>query len=255
MIVTAVQLADTAQPKPDTLAAVIAHLAAARGSDLVLLPELWPTGYFNFDRYPADAEPIDGPLVTTLREQARVGGFHLFTGSFVERDGGRLFNTALLINPAGQIVGRYRKMHLFGYQSRERQLLSPGDGVTVVDTPWGRAGLSTCYDLRFPEQFRAMLDRGAELFLVTAAWPAARADAWTLFQRARAHENLACLFSANMAGGPYAGHSLFIDPTGAILADAGPHPTVLTRELDPSAVATTRQAFPALVDRVMKAPS
>jgi hypothetical protein len=128
--------------------------------------------------------------------------------------------------------------------------------VVVVPTPWGPAGMSTCYDLRFPEMYRAMIDRGAEIFLVTAAWPAARNEAWTLFNRARAHENLTYLFSCNFAGQSrghlFAGHSLFVDPTGEILADGGSGPVVLRRDVDVTRVAATRQAFGALADRVIK---
>ena len=258
MIVTSLQLSARNTSKAQALEQVVALLAQAKGSDLVLLPELWPCGYFSFDRYETDSEPLDGPLVRDARDQARQHRFHLFTGSFVERDAGKLHNTCLLIDPAGEILGRYRKVHLFGYDSQERRRLTPGNEITVVPTPWGKAGLATCYDIRFPELFRAMLDRGAEMFLVTAAWPAQREDAWILFNRARAHENLAHLFSCNFAddgGGEQpklAGRSLFVDPLGVILADAGPQPAVLTREVDMTRTAATRRDFPVLEHRVFK---
>jgi predicted amidohydrolase len=256
LIITSIQLAADTPPKAQAMERVAGLLAQARGSDLVILPELWPCGYFSFDRYQSDSEPVDGPLVRMLRDQARAHGIHLFTGSFVERDGGNLYNTSLLLDPDGNIRARYRKVHLFGYQSREQQLLTAGDEAVVAETPWGPVGLSTCYDLRFPELYRRMLDRGAGMFLVTAAWPAARADAWQLFNRARAHENLAYLFSCNFARGagevPFAGHSLFVDPAGLVIADAGEEPGLLMREVDTDRIQAVRGEFPALADRVLK---
>src|SRR5438874_710852 len=180
MRVTSIQLEIEDRPRAETLAHVLALLDEARGSDLILLPELWPCGYFSFSRYAAESEPVEGPTVQALRSRAEALGAYLFTGSFVEREGDRLFNTSLLLDARGQVVARYRKMHLFGFQSEERRLLCRGDEVVVVPTPWGRAGLSICYDLRFPELYRRMIDHGAELFLVSAAWPAARLEPWTL---------------------------------------------------------------------------
>lgn len=144
-----------------------------------------------------DAEPIDGALVKKMKTKAAEINTHILMGSFVESDGNDLYNTSLLINNKGKIIAQYRKIHLFRYEPQERNLLSPGDKITVVDTPWGRTGLSTCYDLRFPELYRLMLDRGARFFIVTSAWPLARVDVWNLFCRARAHENLAYLCACN----------------------------------------------------------
>jgi predicted amidohydrolase len=180
----------------------------------------------------------------------------LLTGSFVERDGPDLFNTALLLDPDGEILARYRKIHLFGLQSEERRLLRRGDDVTVVPTPWGRAGFATCYDLRFPELFRRMLDRGAESFLVTSAWPQPREEAWVLLNRARAVENLAFVFACNCAGEVggkrYVGRSMIVDPSGAVLADGGTGEGIVSADVDPGRVAEVRREFPFLEDRVFK---
>ena len=131
---------------------------------------------------------------------ARKKNCHIFMGSMVENDGGQFFNTSIFLNPRGNIDALYRKMHLFGYQSKETSILNPGQDVVVVDTPWGVTGFSTCYDLRFPELFRRMVDMGAKFFLVASAWPHIRLEAWKLFNRSRAHENLAFLISCNCAG-------------------------------------------------------
>ncbi len=254
MRVSCVQLAITNRPKEATLRHVLALLDQTRGSDLVLLPELWPCGFFAFDRYATDSETVAGPMVAALRGKARELRVHLLTGSFVERDGPDLFNTTLLLDPDGEILARYRKIHLFGLNSEERRLLRRGDEVMVVPTPWGRAGFAICYDLRFPELFRLMLNRGADFFVVTSAWPQPREEAWLLLTRARAVENLAYLFACNAAGEVggrrYLGRSMIVDPTGAVLADGGTGEGIITVDVDPERVAEARREFPFLDDRV-----
>ncbi|GAG05480.1 unnamed protein product, partial [marine sediment metagenome] len=167
-----------------------------------------------------------------------------------------LFNTTLLLDPKGKIIAKYRKIHLFGFQSQEDSILKRGEEITVANTPWGKAGLSTCYDLRFPELYRKMVDKGAKFFLVASAWPHMRLDAWILFNRVRAHENLACLFSCNCAGTnngkKYAGNSLFVDAMGKIIAQATEEENVLSAELDLTQVDTVRKNFSALDDRIFK---
>jgi predicted amidohydrolase len=256
MRVTCVQLAITDRPKKETTDHVLGLLDQTRGSDLVLLPELWPCGFFAFDRYAADAEPISGPLVQSLRQKARQLGIHLLTGSFVERDGPNLYNTVLLVDPNGEIRARFRKIHLFGMNSREKELLRPGTEVTVVSTPWGKAGFAICYDLRFPELFRRMADLGAELFMTTSAWPQPREEAWVLLNRARAVENLAYVFACNAAGTigerHYLGRSLIVDPYGAVVADGGRDEGLVTADVDLGRVAESRRTFPFLADRVFR---
>ena len=253
MRVTSIQLALSDQPKAKNVAHAVALIDQAPPSDLILLPEIWPCGFFSFDRYKRDSETIDGPIVTKLKAVARKRKCHLFMGSMVERDGGQLYNTSILLNPAGEIAARYRKIHLFGYQSEETVILTPGVDVVVTDTPWGKSGLSTCYDLRFPELYRRMVDMGAVFFLVASAWPHVRLPAWQLFNRCRAHENLAFLISCNCAGAnqgkKYAGHSTVVDPLGQVVAEGSEKEDCVTAEIDPGLVDATRQEFPALNDR------
>ena len=254
--VTSIQLEITGRPKGEALHHVLEQLDRVPPSDLILLPEAWTCGYFCFDRYRSESEPMDGPTVTALREKAAALGCHVLMGSFIEKDGSDLFNTTVLLNPQGQIVARYRKIHLFGYRSQESRILKRGDEVVVAETPWGPAGLSTCYDLRFPELYRTMVDRGAVLFLVVSAWPHARLDAWRLFNRARAHENLSYLFSCNCAGSNegtrYAGHSMFVDPLGTVIAEGDPGECLVSAEVDVGTVDSVRKEFPALADRVLR---
>jgi predicted amidohydrolase len=254
MKVSSVQLEIMDRAKDENVRHALDILEGVPDSDLILLPEIWPCGYFSFDRYQAESEPIDGPTVAAFAQKAVELKCHILMGSFVENDRGNIYNTALLLDPEGDPVARYRKIHLFGYQSAERDILTAGRDVVVAKTPWGLSGFSTCYDLRFPELFRLMADRGAIFFLIPSAWPMARLDAWRLFNRARAHENLAYLVSCNCAGTnagtQYAGHSMIVDPMGRVVAEGGETEDVVSAEIDPGLVESVRKEFSFLDNRV-----
>lgn len=245
---------DHSRPFDQRIGALCAAVAAQRGADVVILPELWATGYFAFDDYDRTAEPLDGPTVRALRDAAKDARVHLHAGSIVERGPtGGLFNTSLLFGPDGALLHTYRKVHLFGHRSRESELLEPGESVRALDTGIGRVGLAACYDLRFPELFRVLADEGAELLLVAAAWPAARIAHWRLLAQARALENQAWVLACNAAGRQgdvvLGGSSLVVDPRGRIVAEADTGGTVLSADLDPGDVAQARADFPAFSDR------
>ena len=221
-----------------------------QGADLVVLPELWPQGGFSYDRWEEQAESLDGPVVEAMRAAARDLGATVHMGSLVERDEtGRLFNTSVLLGPDGATLATYRKVHLFGFGEGEPKLMSAGDGVVVHE----RLGLATCYDLRFPEQFRLLLDAGAEVVLLVAAWPAKRVAHWRLLAQARAVENqtyvVACNTAGTHAGVPMGGRSIVVEPWGAVLAEAGEDEEVLVVDLDLDLVRATRAQFPVLADR------
>ena len=253
MRVTSIQLEIKDRPKEETLGHVLDLIDGVRSSDLILLPEIWTCGYFSFDQYRAASEPLDGITIVALQKEASELKCHILMGSIVEREGDDLYNTSLLLDPQGQIMARYRKIHLFGYESEERKLLKPGKEIVVTETPWGKAGLSTCYDLRFPELYRRMIDQGADFFLVPSAWPHSRIEAWALFNRVRAHENLSYLFSCNCAGTnrrfQFAGHSMFVDPLGAVIAEAGEGECIVSAEVNMDLVDSVRNDFTALDDR------
>jgi predicted amidohydrolase len=242
------------ETKADRVRRVGADVESLAGADLILLPEVWNVGYFDFEGYEAGAEPLDGPTITRLSDAARTAGAWVLAGSIVERNGDELFNTSVLLDRSGEIAATYRKIHLFGYGSRERALLARGQAVAVADTELGRIGLATCYDLRFPELFRAMADQGAELFGVVSAWPYPRVEAWTVLNRARALENQAWLISSNCAGDtpPCCGRSMVVDPWGTTVAAAGDRPATLVADIDISMARTARDDFPALRDRVFE---
>lgn len=256
MRVAAVQLEVTEASTPDDrVHAVEDAVRGAAGADLVLLPEMWRPGFFGFDDYAALAEPLDGPTPQLLGKLAAQAGVHLCAGSMVERSGEGLHNTTLLFAPDGALLTSYRKIHLYGYGSRERQLLVPGDQVVTCDLPGVRVGLSTCYDLRFPEHYRRAVDAGAELFLVVAGWPFPRVDAWRCLGRARAIENQAAIVGVNTAGrqgpGVFAGSSYGFDAWGTPLGELDDRPGVLWLDIDPERIRAARTDFPALQDRVL----
>ncbi len=242
------------EPEAERVRRVVELAGDAAPVDLLVLPEMWPVGYFAFDRYAQHAQPLDGPVVTGLAALAARLDAHVHAGSLVERDDrGRLYNTSVLLDPAGTVVHTYRKHHVFGYRSREAELLTPGDDPGVADTALGTVGMTTCYDLRFPELYRLLVDRGAELLIVPAAWPTVRRDHWRLLCRARAVENqlavVACNGSGEQDGTELAGRSLVIDPWGRVVAEADADETLLRASLDPGDVGAVRAEFPALADR------
>ncbi len=221
------------------------------GADLVVLPELWPQGGFSYDVWDERAEPLDGAVVAAMREVAAETGVMLHMGSLVERDeAGRLFNTSMLLGSDGAVLAAYRKIHLFGFGAGEPKLMTAGSDLVVHDG----LGLATCYDLRFPELFRGLLDRGADVVLLAAAWPDKRVAHWRLLAQARAVENqsyvVACNTAGTHAGVPMGGYSMVVDPWGAVLAEAtGDDQEVLVVDIDRDSVAPTRAGFPVLADR------
>lgn len=227
----------------------------AQDADLILLPEIWATGYFNFDRYREEAEELDGPYVQRLSNLARSLGAYIFSGSFVERDGDQYFNTSVLFDRRGDIVGTYRKIHLFRYGSLEGEILTAGSELGMCDTEFGKIGLTTCYDLRFPELYRRQVDAGAEIFLVTAAWPHRRLNHWNILNSSRALENQCFLISCNGTGTTHnvllGGGSQVVDPWGNVTAYGGEHESIVKAEIDPAQVKAIREEFPSLKHRVL----
>ncbi|WP_298562217.1 carbon-nitrogen family hydrolase [Streptomyces luteogriseus] len=235
---------------------VAAMVREQAGSDLVVLPELWTTGAFAYEAFGREAEPLEGPTYEAMAKAASDAGVWLHAGSIPERDpDGPLYNTSLVFSPSGDLAAAYRKIHRFGFDKGEAVLMGAGTELVTVRLPATTLGLSTCYDLRFPELFRGLVDAGAETLVVSAGWPERRRSHWTLLAQARAVENqafvVACGTAGTHAGVPQAGHSIVVDPWGEVLARAGADEEVLTAEFDPGKVATTREQFPALKDRML----
>ncbi|MEV7113907.1 carbon-nitrogen family hydrolase [Streptomyces anulatus] len=229
-------------------------VVAQRGADLVVLPELWPVGAFAYTAFEAEAEPLEGPTHEVMAKAAAEAGTWLHAGSFVERAAdGTLYNTSLVFSPQGERTAVYRKIHRFGFDKGEAVMMGAGEELVTVALPDTTLGLATCYDLRFPEQFRGLVDAGAEALVVVAGWPERRRAHWTLLAQARAVENQAYVLAVGTAGThgdiQQAGHSIVVDPWGEVLAQAGADEEVLTVELDADKVRATREQFPALKDR------
>lgn len=234
--------------------------AAAEGADLVVLPELFASLGRTADMR-AGAEPIDGRICTWARTMAQSTGCAVVAGSFVERDGTELFNTSVAIGADGSVLGVYRKIHLFdvtvnGAESRESATFSSGTAPLVIDIGGTRVGLTICYDLRFPELFRAETLAGADLIVVPSAFTAATGqDHWELLLRARAVENQVMIVAAAQWGtSPDGidrhGHALIIDAWGRVLADATDEgDTVIVAGFDAATQRDIRTRLPALDHR------
>jgi predicted amidohydrolase len=236
-----------------------ANLARARrfaaqareaGADLLLLPELWLHGY-DLEQAADWAAPLGEGGFAHVAGLAREFGLYL-AGSLLERHAGGISNTAVLYAPDGALLGAYRKIHLFRLMQEPRYLV-PGDHLTLCPTPWGPAGLAICYDLRFPEPFRAMALAGAALFLVPAQWPARRVEAWSILARARAAENELIVAACNRVGSDglatFPGHSLVVDPWGNVLVEGDDQERLLVAQADLQEIHEARQHLTVYEDR------
>lgn len=255
--VAAIQLEIVEQEPADSRrerALALVRAEAEAGAELILLPELWLSGFFGFEHYHALAEAADGHTARALAALSRTHALILVGGSIVERDGDVLYNSVLVFGRDGSLLAKYRKVHLFPVASREPELLSPGRAVVTVQTGGTRLGISTCFDLRFPELYRSMADDGVELLLVVAAWPFPRLGAWRTLSCARAIENQAALVACNAAGrqggSRFLGHSVAYDAQGRLIAELGADPGVLRLEVDLASVRKERADFPALKCRL-----
>jgi predicted amidohydrolase len=257
----AVQLNSNAD-KARNLAAAESQVraAAADGAELVALPEKWNL-LAGGEELVAGAEPLDGPSLAAARGWARDLGIHLLAGSIAERGEGELVsNTSVLIGPSGDDLAAYRKIHMFdvdagGVSYRESEHERPGS--EIVTAPIGElvAGLSICYDLRFPELFRILALRGAHILTVPSAFTAVTGrDHWEVLLRARAIENQVFVLAPNQIGTapPHFdsfGRSAIVDPWGEVLAMAPDEECFVVADLDPGAQDRIREELPSLANR------
>jgi len=239
---------------------LLRRLVAAHGAetDLVVLPEAFAR---DFGEAGSDvsgfAEPLDGPFSSTLAEAASDHGTTVVAGMFEQGpDPERPFNTLLM---RGKSEASYRKMHLydsFGYRESDR-LTAGAIAPVVVEVAGWRVGLMTCYDLRFPELARALVDAGAEVLVVPAAWVAGRRKVhhWRTLLIARAIENTAYVVAAAQSAPRYCGHSLVVDPFGEVVAEAGAgdggEPEAVRAELSREVLDEARRVNPSLANRRM----
>ncbi len=238
--------------------------AADGGADLAALPEVFP--YLGpASRRAEVAEPVPGPVTDRLAAVAAARGMWVLGGSVLERDGEHVFNTSPLFDRSGELVARYRKIHLFDVELpgqppfRESATFTPGDQLITFETDQARVGLSICYDLRFPELYRGLMALGAEVLLVPAQFQFETGkDHWHVLLRARAIEDQ-CFVVAAGQWGPFGdgeggrrsyGHSLVADPWGRILVEAPEEGSgVWFADLDLGELRRIRQRLPALQHR------
>jgi predicted amidohydrolase len=262
MRVAAVQLNSTAEKARNLASAEgLVRAAAADGAELVALPEKWNL-LAPGEELVAGAEPLDGPSLAAARGWARALGIHLLAGSISERagEGEKPFNTSVLIGPDGEDLAVYRKIHMFdvdvgGVSYRESAHEQPGEEIVTAPVGDVLAGLTVCYDLRFPELYRILAVRGARLITVPAAFTSATGrDHWEVLLRARAIENAVFVLAPGQIGKapPHFdshGRSMIVDPWGVVLATAPDEERFVAADLDLAAQERVREALPALANR------
>jgi predicted amidohydrolase len=241
-------------------AAKLVRAAKAKGADYVQTPE--QTAVMELDRktlFAAIVEEEHDPALVAFQELARELKLHLHIGSLaVKVSSEKAANRSFMIGPTGEIIARYDKIHLFdvnlasGESYRESNTYRPGEMAIVAGLPWGRLGLTICYDLRFPALYRALAEAGAQVLTVPSAFTKQTGEAhWHLLLRARAVET-GCFVLAAAQGGRHEngretyGHSLIIDPWGRILAEGGIDPGLVMAEIDLGLIAEARGRIPAL---------
>jgi len=260
MRVAAVQLNSTGDKERNLASAErLVRGAAADGADLVALPEKWNL-LGPGEEMAAGAEALDGPSLGAARDWADQLGVYLLAGSIAERGEEKAFNTSVLIGPDGDDLAVYRKIHMFdveagGVEYRESEHEQPGSEIVTAPVAERTLGLSVCYDLRFPELYRILAVRGAELIAVPSAFTLATGrDHWEVLLRARAIENQAFVIAPNQAGvaPPHYrsyGHSTIVDPWGVVLAAAPDGECFVAAELDFAAQRRVRESLPSLANR------
>jgi predicted amidohydrolase len=258
----AVQLQSTPDPDRNLAAANrLTREAAKAGAELIVLPEKWPV-LGTPEQTIAAAEPLDGPTVQWAKAIARELGVDLVAGSFSERtDEGRGRNTSVHVGPDGELRATYRKIHMFdvevgGRVYKESEHEAPGEEIVLSETANGLGlGLTICYDVRFPELYRILAVRGAEIITVPAAFTfATTRDHWEVLLRARAIEGQAFVVAANQIGEHApgirsGGRSMIVDPWGVVLATAPDSETFVIAELDLDRQAEIRRTLPSLANR------
>lgn len=242
--------------------------AADGHADLAALPEVW-TYLGSAGRHREVAEPVPGPTSEWLAQKARTCSMWILGGSILEAVGhGPVFNTSLLFDRSGEVVARYRKIHLFDVDLPgqppilESSSYKPGEEIVTAETEFGRVGMSICYDVRFPELYRALVSRGAEILFVPSAFTFETGkDHWDVLVRARAIENQAFVFAPAQWGTwgtpdqnrRCFGNSLAVDPWGRVIVRSPDGVGVTFAEADLEETARVRARLPALRHRRMSA--
>ena len=227
--------------------------AARAGADLVVFPEAAMAGGEPGADLTPFAEPIDGPFATGLAEAAAHHRIAVVAGMFEPGSPERVYNTVVAFGPDGALLGSYRKIHLYdAFGGRESDRIQPGDGATLVFQLGGlKFGVMTCYELRFPEIARHLVERGADVLLLPAAWVRGSLKElhWETLARARAIENTVYLAASGQVSDRSIGLSAIFDPMGVMIVSAGETEGVTTGEVTPERLAEVRRTNPSLAMR------
>ena len=239
-------------------AAEMVRSAADNGARMVVLPEMFNCPY-QTKLFPEYAEHFAGGETTSmLREVAREKQIYLVGGSIPEKDGDQVYNSSFTFGPKGDLLGSYRKMHLFdvdlpgGPRVQESSTLDYGHGLTIFDTEWCRVGIVICFDVRFPELIRLLALQGVQLVVIPAAFNTTSGPAhWEMTMRTRAVDNQVYVAAASPARDPETGyvvygHSVIVEPWGEVVAEAGEGEETITAEIDIERVKKVRQQIPLL---------
>jgi omega-amidase len=226
---------------------------SARKADFAILPEMWLTGYA-FRELREFGQRARASALDILRTTARRCRMTIVAGSLPETDGDKVYNTAYVIDLRGEILEKYRKIHLFSYSGEERFLAGGESLPPLLETDGVKYGATICYDIRFPEVFRPLAVRGAQIVFVPAQLPHPRLNHWRVLLQSRAIENQTFVVGCNRVGKvkhlEYFGHSMLIDPWGEILAEGGEEEAVITADFDLGQVAATREKMTVFQDRM-----
>jgi predicted amidohydrolase len=228
--------------------------AARGGARLVVFPECSMV-HLDDPQAPltGEAEPLDGPFATRLSELAGTHDIAIACGMYEPADSERAYNTVAVFGPGGDLLGGYRKIHLFdAFSSRESKTLRAGDGATLTfDLDGVRFGVMTCYDVRFPELARMLVDEGAQALVLPAAWARGllKESHWEVLARARAIENTVYVLACGLVGPRTCGSSMIVDPMGVAVARAGEVEQMLVGDVRPERVAGVRKVNPSLANR------
>lgn len=230
---------------------LMAAEAARRGSQLLVLPELWSTGY-DLENAATHATTLHEGTFAQVREMAVHHQLYILGSCLSLLGQDRYGNTAVLCDPDGEIMASYSKIHLFRLMEEDRYLTA-GDRLALVDSEWGKLGLAICYDLRFPELFRTYALGGARIVFLPSEWPHPRLAHWQTLLRARAIENQFYVVGCNRVGRSkdtdFFGHSCIVDPWGQTIVEAGEEEMLLTCDVDLTRVEAVRRKIPIFQDR------
>jgi predicted amidohydrolase len=227
------------------------QVSKIHGAEIILLPELWISGAFATQNLYLQASEISEHTVEEFMEIARLNNCWIIPGSFaIKSHPGKLRNVCYVIDSDGKIVSSYTKNHLFGFGSGESEFFEAGDEFENVKSPWGKLGVAICYDLRFPELFRAMVVNGAEILIVISSWPKSRIDHWKTLIKARAIENQCFVIGVNsygfQSGSEMAGSSMVIAPDGHSVLPSSENNEFLFFDIELESLRNLRQEFPVL---------